>query len=155
MKNEKGITLISLIIYVILMTFVVAGVSAITSSFYNNMNEFDKTSESATSFAKFNMYFLNDIKAESAKIAGNSNSKNMIELSYKTEKGTMQVVTYSMEKGSLYRDRVKICDKVKDLKFETNKTNGIIEVYMKIDNFEKTTTYKIEPKMIDDSSTVI
>ena len=45
MKKEQGITLITLILYVILMTFVVAGVSVVTSAFYTNVNEFDKESE--------------------------------------------------------------------------------------------------------------
>ena len=68
MKEEKGITLIALIIYISLMSFVVAGVTAITKSFYSNINEFDKTSASATAVAKFNMYFVNDLKAAQVKV---------------------------------------------------------------------------------------
>ena len=58
MKKEQGITLISLIVYVILLTFIVAAISSITSSFYANINNFDNESESAVAYSKFNMYFL-------------------------------------------------------------------------------------------------
>mgnify|MGYP001038271117 CR=1 FL=1 len=42
MKRENGITLVSLIAYIILMTIVVAGITALTSSFYGNLNDMDK-----------------------------------------------------------------------------------------------------------------
>ena len=48
MKNENGVTLISLIIYVILITLVVAGVSAITASLYGNVNMYKEDLEGST-----------------------------------------------------------------------------------------------------------
>ena len=57
MKKEKGVTLISLIIYVIMLTFAIAGISAITSSFYSNVNELDGDAKGAVAFSKINMYF--------------------------------------------------------------------------------------------------
>lgn len=180
MRNEKGITLIALIIYIILMTFVVAGVTAITTSFYGNLNEMDKTSESAVAFSKFNMYFINDIKSENVKIA--NSGTNYIELSF----GNKPAVKYSVQNGTLYRDKIKICDKIKDFKIELNgasntdmaepmsiednksiSTRGlissglkptsapIITIYLKIDNYEKTTTYVLEPKNDKNGSVVI
>lgn len=143
MKNEKGITLIALIIYIILMTFVVAGVTAITTSFYGNLNEMDKTSESAVAFSKFNMYFINDIKSEKVKIA--SSGTNYIELSFANRPS----VKYSIQNGSLYRDKVKICEKIKDFSITLNDLdpkNITITIYLKIENYEKTTTYVLEPR---------
>ncbi len=64
MKNNKGVTMVSLIMYVIVMIFIVAGLTSITTSFYNNISELDKDSKSAADFAKFNMILLNDLKAE-------------------------------------------------------------------------------------------
>lgn len=153
MKNQKGITLISLIVYVILMTFVVAGVSAITTSFYNNVNDMDENSESAVSFAQFNMYFLNDIKAENAKIVGATN--HSLELTKKAQNGTTTVVTYSVQAGTLYRDKVKICNNIKESKIDVNKEQGIITIYLKINDYEKTTTYVVEPKTKDASQTTV
>ena len=52
MKKEQGITLISLIVYVILMTFIVAAMSSITASFYTKINDFDSDSESAVAYSQ-------------------------------------------------------------------------------------------------------
>lgn len=83
MKKEQGITLITLIIYVLLMTFILAGISSITASFYSNMNEFDKESESAVAYSKFNMYFLTDIKRKNAKIE--SSGRKYVVIAYEKD----------------------------------------------------------------------
>lgn len=141
MKEEKGITLISLIMYVIIMTFVIAGVSLITSSFYNNIRQFDNESDSVVSYSKFNMFFLNDIKRNGVEIDDYQN--NYIILTYKKDSKDVSV-QYSAQNDSLYRDRVKICDNVQDAKFTFDTSNNTIKVYLKIGNYEKTTTYVIE-----------
>lgn len=166
MKQERGITLISLIVYVILMTFIVAGVSAITSSFYNNVNSFDKSSESAVSFSKFNMYFLKDIKSDNVKIvnytsgsgetAVSTTDKKVLTLSMTNEEGKIQTATYEMKDGGLYRDNVKICDDVQDVKFTTyQKTKNLVSVYIKFKNYEKTTSYILEPKNAETNIPII
>lgn len=146
MKNERGITLIALIVYIILMTFVVAGVTAITNSFYNNINEMDKTSESAVSFAKFNMYFINDIKSENVRIV--SSSPNQVQISFKNKDGQDQTVKYSVQNKTLYRDKIKICDKVNDANITTNTSTNTITVKLLINNYEKTTVYALEPEIL-------
>ena len=163
MKNERGITLIALIIYVVVMTFVVAGISAITTSFYSNMNSMDKTSESAVAFSRFNMYFLNDIKSTNVKIQpySGSSSDSIVEsskltLSMSDASGNIKAVTYSMRDDGLYRDQVKVCDKLTSVKFTTypNKKNLVI-VNIKFRNYEKTTSYILEPRKTEDNTTTI
>lgn len=146
MKKEQGITLIALIVYIILMTFVVAGVTAITNSFYNNINELDKTSESAVSFAKFNMYFVNDIKSENVQIV--SSSSNQVQISFTNRNGENQTVKYSIQNKTLYRDKIKICDKVNDSNITVNKSTNTITVKLLINNYEKTTVYALEPEIL-------
>ena len=141
MKEQKGITLISLIIYVVLITFVVAGVSLLTSSFYKNVREFDNESESVVSYSKFNMYFLNDIKKD--KIQIDEYQDNYLIL-FRKDNLNNESIQYSIQNGALYRNKVKICDDVKDGKFTANLSNDTINVYLKIGNYEKTTTYVIE-----------
>ncbi len=142
MKNEKGITLITLILYVILMTFVVALISAVSSSFYASVNEFDHESESAVAFSKFNMYFVNDIKRDDVSIVENTDT--YIVLSYPAEDGnTEEVVEYSVQNRALYRNKVKICDDVEEISISV-KEDKIIEINIKIGVYAKTTTYVIE-----------
>lgn len=153
MKKEKGVTLISLIVYVILMTFVVAGISAITTTFYTNVNDMDKSSESSVSFSKFNMYFINDIKSENVRIVDSTSTS--VVLSFKGNNGAQQTVTYKAQGDGLYRDKVKIFNKLKDIKIDANETSGIVTVYLKINDYEKTTAYKLEKKLVINGSTIV
>ena len=141
MKDQKGITLISLIIYVILITLVVAGVSLLTSSFYKNVREFDNESDNVVSYTKFNMHFLNDIKED--KILIDEYQDNYIILVNEKDLGDVSI-QYSIQNGALYRNKVKICDDIQDGKFSVDLPNDTITVYLKIGNYEKTTTYVIE-----------
>lgn len=149
MKNEKGITIISLIIYVIALTLVIAGISAMTSSFYKNIKEFDKTSESAVAFAKFNMYFINDIKSKDVVI--DSVSSNEVQLSLKNKNGETENVKYSVQNGNLYRNKVKICDKVTKVSITSTSDKKTITIDIKINDYEKKTTYAIENNKSDNS----
>lgn len=158
MRNERGITLIALIIYVILMTFVVAGISAITTSFYGNMNLMDETSESAVAFSKFNMYFINDIKSKNVKIATSDSggSGTSLTMSMTNDKGKIQTVTYAVRDDGIYRENVKVCDKVKSAEFTTGGTNkNVVTVNIKFKNYEKTTSYILEPKIVEDNTPII
>lgn len=149
MKNEKGITLATLIIYVILMTFIVSAIASITSSFYSNMNEFDKNSESAVDFSKFNMYFIRDIKRENVSIA--KVGEDYIILSYgedingtESEIEKTMNVEYSVQNNTLYRNKVKICDDVNNINIVTNENNNTIKVNLTIGDYNKSTIYALE-----------
>ncbi len=157
MKSDKGITIITLIIYVILLMFVIIGVSTVTTSFYTNVDEYGKESEDVISFSKFNMYFINDIKKPNLEVEDVAD--NYIILSYDTkaeqeieieqsgieisDKNKIQV-QYSMQNNSLYRDKVKICDNVDDIKFSYDSVRNAIEVHVIIGDYEKKTEYAIE-----------
>lgn len=145
MKNEKGVTLISLIMYVLIMTFVVAAIAAITSTFNENLTQIDQDSESSVAFSKFNMYFLNDIKANNARI--NSYTSSSIDISYTDDDGSNKVASYTVNSEGLYRNKVKICDRVNEVNISADKASGVVSIYLKIKTYEKTTTYKVEPKI--------
>lgn len=160
MEKERGITLISLIIYVLLITFVVAGVSTITATFYSNVNDFDKNSESAVAYSKFNMYFLTDIKKYNAKVV--STGENYIVLSYVTGEtqttsggltvtgGKTNTVEYSVQNNAIYRNKVKICENVNSVVIDaSNADNNIITIEMTIGDYIKSTTYKLENLQIE------
>ena len=154
MKKEQGITLITLIIYILLMTFILAGVSSITASFYSNTNEFDKESESAVAYSKFNMYFLTDIKRKNASIE--SSGRNYVIITYEDDgnsvgSGDITVegaetgrVEYSKQNDSLYRNKVKICDNVDDAVFTTDIEENTVRVEVIIGEYQRSTVYKLE-----------
>lgn len=162
MKKEQGITLISLIVYVILMTFIVAAISSITASFYTNINDFDSDSESAVAYSKFNMYFVNDIKRKGAKIeevyddhiilsyvVGENDTSADSGVSISGEETVN--VEYIVQNNILYRNKVKICENVDNVLITADEANNIIKINMTIDDYEKTTTYVLEDINVESS----
>lgn len=145
MKSEKGITLISLIIYMIVMCLVVSMLAIFSDLFYSNTNYLKENSKYMSEYNKFNMYFIEDIK----------NNKNLLTIEnnkIEFEDGT--VYNYKSDSDySIYRNKVKICTNIAYCKFtqteETinNTTKKIINVYMIINGtslFETNNQYVLK-----------
>ena len=62
MKSEKGITLTSLVVYVVVATVVISIMAVISSFFFSNMTLINGQEQYALEFNKFNMFFINDVK---------------------------------------------------------------------------------------------
>lgn len=124
MREEKGITLISLIIYIILLIVVVGILSTISQHFYSNTSYITDMGKYASEFNKFNMYFIEDIK-------NNSNIYSIDANKIVFEDGT--IYTYSNQ--AIYRNKVEICSNIYSCIFsnkeeidENNFTKKIINV---------------------------
>ena len=139
-KSEKGVTLISLIIYVLILVIVVSMLSAVSSVFFNNTEYLTNNAKYISEFNKFNMYFIEDVKKnKSAEVTSNQ---------IKFEDGT--VYTYVLNDRGIYRNKVKICENIAYCMFEdeekvvNNVTKKIIIVKVVIDAsnlFETTNRY--------------
>ena len=101
-RNNKGITLFALSIYIIVL-MIILGILATVSNFFNNNLEIIKQgARNASSFDKFNVAFVSDVKNnKEAKIEG-----NIIAF----EDGT--IYTYNEIDKSIYRGKIKIADNV-------------------------------------------
>ena len=62
MKSEKGITLISIMIYIVVMLIVVVIVGSINMFFYNNVIGLKESANLSSEHNKFNVAFLQDVK---------------------------------------------------------------------------------------------
>lgn len=134
MKNQKGITLISLIIYVLAMIIVIGAVANITKYFYHNVSFLTGGVTEYYVCTTFNSYFSEDIN-----IYGNyveSCDGNSIQFGHNGNK-------YSFENNSIYYNSVKICSDVDECKFEYNSETEIIRVYIKSDDKEYDNYYTI------------
>lgn len=58
--NNKGITLISLLVYIIVMTVVIGTVSSVMKYFYKNTNEVTLSSDTAEQYSRFVAYITDD-----------------------------------------------------------------------------------------------
>lgn len=115
MKNQKGVTLISLIIYIIVLTIIISILSLVSQSFFNNIKYITEKGKYVSEYNKFNMYFIKDVK----------NNKNILECTKSRvilEDGT--VYTYESEEQSIYRNKVKICNNISACNFTKTETNS-------------------------------
>lgn len=144
MKSNKGITLTSLVIYVIAMVIVVTTVSTITSYFYKNIDNVNTGTDSSMTYTEFNMYFTQEINTKENYPVLVSDGADYIVFS---KTGNQ----YTFKNSSIYKNQVKICDNIESCTFEMLKTdeaqekNDLVKVYIKTTgNLEYTNTYKIQ-----------
>jgi len=128
-RKESGITLISLIIYIITIMVVIGILSTISKYFYSNVSYISEMGKYVSEYNKFNMYFVKDVK-NNTEIYSISDNEIVFE--------DGNIYTYS--NGAIYRNKVKICSNIKQCIFkkteETDKNNftkKIINVNMLID----------------------
>lgn len=125
MKNQKGITLTALTIYVIVFMLVIGIVATLTSYFYKNVMNFDETTKSYSEINKFNMYFLQDIKEKGVTI------QNFIDDDEITlyNSNTYETNVYKFKNNAIYRNGNIICKNINSIKFNINKNilNILIE----------------------------
>ena len=146
MKNQNGITLVSLVIYVIIMIIVTGIMGSIINEFYTNTETVQGNVKEIVEFNKFNTYFLKEVKSYGNEVDHIDNSQNYI--LFKSGNA------FSLSNNNIYYNNLKICSKVQDINisFGTYKNgegtevedNTVIKVTLKFSNFEKSIKYKVE-----------
>lgn len=131
MKSEKGITLISLTISIIVMMIAVAIVSMISVYFYKNTDVLANNINPLTEYNNFNTFFAEEVNHPNLKVL---------------EWGEDYIVfdngvqySYIPENKGIYKDKVKICKDVEKCVFEVKIKNGknVVVVNMKIGTTEE------------------
>ena len=141
MKSQKGITLTSLAIYIMVVLVVLGILAIITVNLQDNIKQADEGGTINSEFDKFNIYFLKDIKTEGNKI--NEISANEISFTSGNK------YTFRDDDNCVYlNDNIKIAKNIETCAFSnsTIEDKVIIEVVIKVKNGEKRT---IEYTLID------
>lgn len=126
MESQKGVTLISLTIYVIAMVTIVAIVTVISGFFYTNMEVASNTVNPLTEYTKFNSFFTDEINHENIKVW--ECKENYVVF----DNGVQY--TYISENKGIYRNKVKIANEVQSCSFEYKIKNGksVVSVALQI-----------------------
>ena len=113
MKSEKGITLTSLVMYIIGITIIFAVVANITIYFNKNSRTIEYTTNNSAQITRLNQYLINDTKKENAKII--EANENVI-----TIQANGETIKYTYDKNSkgIYRNKVKIANDVQSLEIK-------------------------------------
>lgn len=150
MKSNKGITLTSLIVYVIGMTIMVATIATLTSFFYKNIDVEDLNSDT-NQYTKFTSVLSKEINRKDNSIIDckqlkdDNDDNDDIIVSYIIFSSGNQF-TFNRESHSIYKNNVKICDNVDMCVFSYEYTDSKykIKVSLKTTNIDKTGENAIE-----------
>ena len=145
MKQERGITTASVIVYIIAILFVISALSVISGYFTKQITSILKKSESSKTYITFMSYFTQDIQEKgnsieevnTQTIQENGNSYQNYYIAFSN--GSQYV--YSSQNRSIYKNDVKICENVDSCVFYksaygTNKT--LVKIDFKTGDFDKT-----------------
>ena len=103
MKSEKGVTLISLTIYIIVMSIVVGIIAVISGIFFKNINDLEETNP-LEEYTNFNTYFSNEVNKEGIKVLKYDSDYIIF------DNGVQY--TFIQENKGIYMNKVKICKDV-------------------------------------------
>lgn len=109
MKSQKGITLISVTIYVIGMTVIIGLLATMTTYFYKNTDDVRNITPIAE-YTVFNSFFAEEVNIPDMEIL--ECTENYIIFSNGVQ------YTYISENQGIYKDKVKICRNIEKCVFE-------------------------------------
>ena len=142
MKNESGITLNSLVIYIIVMIMVIGVMSSVSAMFYTNVKDLDASSIEISKFNDFNNYFVKEIKLQNNSIDTIGNEGDYILF----KSGN----SFSFKNNDIYYNDLKIVTDVKNMSFsyydnqEKNAKHDIVTVNIAFEKYTKQINYKVE-----------
>ena len=134
MKSEKGVTLTSIMIYVVALTIVVGIVGRITTYFYKNIQDVATNTSADAEYTKFNSYFTDEINIEENEVI--LFEENHVAF-FKTEN------QYIFKNGNIYRNKAKICKDIDKCIFNYDSTTQKISVNIIIKGKDYSTTYTV------------
>lgn len=109
-KSEKGVTLMELTVYIIVLLIVMGILTTISQYFYGNLSVVRYSAKYAAEFDKFNSYFVSDAKKNtSVKVYTDTNTDTNNLITF--EDGT--TYKYNEDDKSIYRGQVRIATNVK------------------------------------------
>ena len=156
MRTEKGVTLITVTIYIIVMLIMISIITVLTSYFYKNVDIQSISQDLNQQYTKFNSYFVKEVNKRGNKVVDiqsvsipqdeeenaetNTSQQNYIVFSSGNQ------YTYIPKNQGIYMNKVKIAQNITGCTFATHKEeNGKTTVTVTIlgDNFERETNYTL------------
>lgn len=135
MRSQKGVTLMSLVVYVIVILVALTMLATITASFRSAVDNVDEDAETIADYNRFNMYILKEVKKTGNSIIACEDT--YVEFStgakYQYEENTV----YLLENGK----KIALVEDIKECKFTKKDENGKVslQVDIKIGNQDKKT----------------
>ena len=125
-KSTKGITLVSLVIYVVIMLMLIAIIATFKNNKDKNLEAIGEYTSLVPEINKVHMYMLGEVNIEDNKVLKRNSSGSYIEFSSGN--------SYMFSNGSLYKNSVKILSDIKGCSFQvgTENNNDVLYVYVSL-----------------------
>ena len=140
MKSQKGITLISLTIYVIVMVILVAVITTLTTYFYKNVDTSSKQDDINKQYTKFLSYFSEEINRENNEIVEISEDKTYVIFSSGNQ------YTFVGDNHGIYQGLIKIASNIESCEFIQNSENKFTVKIKGYNASEKTNSFTMKTK---------
>ena len=134
MRDNKGITMISLITYIMGLTIVLALIATLTTFFFKNISAKDLNSDT-TQYTKFSSIFLEEINNKNNSVIECKSLNNGV--SYIIFSSGNQY-TFNANSKCIYKNKIKICENVEicDFSYTFVDSKYKIKVNFKTSNIE-------------------
>lgn len=142
MKSQKGVTLISLTIYIIVMVVLIAIITTLTTYFYKNVDTSSKQDDINKQYTKFLSYFSEEINSEGNEIIEVSEDKTFIIFSSGNQ------YTFVEDNEGIYQGMIKIASNIERCEFIQNaedKNRVTVKIKGKNSN-ERVNTFTMKTK---------
>lgn len=163
LKSQKGITMISLLFYVVCFLAVTVTIGIITTFFYSNMQIMSTRTGSNSDYNKLNLYLLNECKKPGVSLfawrcyketgitgdfkrltnlpTGDTNSF----ITFASETGNKNTFVYDKDTKSVYYNEIKLCEFVDDFQIKLDQSTGkdVLTILINIDGTAFQTKYVV------------
>ena len=139
MKSQKGITLISLTIYIIVMVIVVTVVALISNYMFKNMNSVSEAIDPLTEYIRFNSFFTDEVNTSGIKILDCQDDYILFDNNVQ--------YTFVEANEAIYLNKAKIAKNVTNCTFSVSENDGKKQINVQITLDEKktkNTTYTLK-----------
>ena len=133
MKKESGITLVTLIVYLMIVSAILAALTNLSSHVYKNIGKLGSENLSAEEFNKFNVNFIKSVKANKKATVTNNNQNVTIVF----DDGT--TYNYINGENSIYKNKIKIAKNINYFTADVQNINNKNVIQVQIGTGKKDT----------------
>lgn len=125
-RNTKGITLVSLVIYVVIMLMLIAIIAVFKNNIDENIDSMGEYTSLVPKINKVHMYMLDEVNMKDNKVLKRDSSGSYIEFSSGN--------SYMFSDGNLYKNSVKVLSDIIGGSFqvETENNNEVLYVNLSL-----------------------
>lgn len=135
MKSQSGVTLTSLIIYMIAMVVVIGTTATLTNYFYGNIDKISEKNQASKEYTLFNSYFTSEINKKGNSVLEDESDESIIIFSSGNQ--------YAYLGDKIYYNKVAICKNVSSCKFTYNSSSKEITVVITISGKTFANSFKL------------